>query len=371
MALRVALVHKAFGGGGGTENYCAALARKLVERGVEVHIFTSDMREEIEGVCLHKIPSSGFSHSLSTLVFMHFSAHALRKEEFDIIQGFGKTIYQDIYRAGGGTHKSFMRAARAAYGGWRKSLKVVTEFFEPINWVNMAIESCLYREGRLKAIIAPSPLVKDMIMQDFAVDEGKIYVIPNGVQLERFSYRKRILGDELKILFAAGNPRLKGLGVLLEALALMDKEEYPYHLTVAGRRSRYYLNLARSLGIDEKVEFIGKVLDMPSLYQRADVLVHPTFYDPFSNVCLEALAAGMPVVTTNMNGLAYYMKDGREGFIIEAGDAEALAEAIGKFYTPDTLPQMSVAARELAEKFSFDEHVEKVLNLYRRVADAG
>jgi len=108
------------------------------------------------------------------------------------------------------------------------------------------------------------------------------------------------------------------------------------------------------------VAFAGHDLDMPAEYARADLLVHPAIYEPFANVCLEALASGLPVVTSRINGASEVIRHGESGAIVERpDDIDELAAAIRLFEKRDA----SANARQAAEKFPFAENVQRTLDL--------
>src|SRR5581483_8332591 len=125
-------------------------------------------------------------------------------------------------------------------------------------------------------------------------------------------------------LIAAMNYRLKGLEPLLYACRrLLQRSEFrgrtvPFRLAVVGDpQFGRYEGLARRLGIDKHVHFVGHCAEMRNAYFAADFLVHPTFYDPCSLVVLEALACGLPVITTRFNGAAELLHPPQEGYVID------------------------------------------------------
>jgi UDP-glucose:(heptosyl)LPS alpha-1,3-glucosyltransferase len=163
----------------------------------------------------------------------------------------------------------------------------------------------------------------------------------------------------------ANNFRLKGLDCLIRALSLIDKNEWKLIVVGKGTRRRYE-KTARELGIRENISFVGST-DHPETYFGAmDLFVHPTFYDPFSNVVLEALSSGIPVVTTVYNGAAEILSEGEEGFIVsDPARPEELAEKIRRLFDDGTREAMSRKARLLAERFSWEKNAQEFLEVIK------
>src|SRR5262249_18712656 len=118
-------------------------------------------------------------------------------------------------------------------------------------------------------------------------------------------------------LFVAMNYRLKGLEPLLRAVALIPRDRRFRLVVVGNPRTQRFERLAKNLGIQERVVFHGFCTDARQVYFAADFLVHPTFYDPCSLVVLEALACGLPVITTRFNGAAELMHPPLDGLAID------------------------------------------------------
>jgi UDP-glucose:(heptosyl)LPS alpha-1,3-glucosyltransferase len=166
-------------------------------------------------------------------------------------------------------------------------------------------------------------------------------------------------------LFAGHNFRLKGLHCLLTALGRASQRGLEAELLVVGsERQGEFQTMAGRLGLASRVRFLGfvKDADMADYYRACDVLVHPTFSDHCSLVVLEALACGRPVITTRQNGAAEFMESGRQGIILpNAGDIEALVDALLSMQDRKKLAGMSEAAAALRPKLDFTRHARQVL----------
>jgi UDP-glucose:(heptosyl)LPS alpha-1,3-glucosyltransferase len=169
----------------------------------------------------------------------------------------------------------------------------------------------------------------------------------------------------LRLLFVGHNFELKGLGPLLAALAIHRARGGRASLTVvgAGPIGRFRRAAARR-GLSDAVAFDAAISReaMPGVYRRHDALIHPTFYDPFSLVVPEALASGIPVVTTRRNGASEIVEDGRQGYLLDdPRDESALGEALDRLSVGATRRAMGGEAALLGRRFAAREHFARVM----------
>lgn len=379
--MKVALVidHLDSGRGGG-EGYASALAKGLFQRGHQVHVLANSFQGEIRGIHTHTIPMLPYPRGAKVLSLCLALRSSLRKENFDVVQGFGATWEVDVHRPGGGSERAWLAREIASHPpGWKRWL---ARMRLKVSWKlasNLWIENRLYSMEGSAFVVANSSMVAADIMKSYPrMDPRRIRVIPNGVDIKTFhpgnkeKWRAQIrqqLGlseDDVAILFMAHNFRLKGLGCLLNAL----KEPLPgrFVLLVAGRGKRKTYELrARSAAI--RVIFLGPVKEPQFLMGAADMLVHPTFYDPCANVCLEAMSSGLPVVTTIWNGASELLEDGASGYLIpDPRDAGLLRDRILGLGDKALRDRMGKAARQTAERISMEWHLAQMEKLYMEAA---
>ena len=270
-----------------------------------------------------------------TLWFALAAEFVRRRERFDVTVGLGNTVFQDIARLSGGPTKPFWDRSIKAYDeGLPRALKSLARRLSPGKQLARVIERLQARHTRL--LVANSHLVRDLTAQAFDfLDAADIPVIYNQPDLSRFhpgdaadkpALRERFglpaRGD--LIVTAGTNFRLKGVHILIRALAGLPSS---FHLAVAGGRGNAeMLTLAESLGVRDRVRFLGRVDDMPALYRAADIFVLDTFYDACANAVLEALACGLPVVSTACNGSSAFLVP--EAVLADPADHARLAERI-------------------------------------------
>jgi UDP-glucose:(heptosyl)LPS alpha-1,3-glucosyltransferase len=189
-----------------------------------------------------------------------------------------------------------------------------------------------------------------------------------------------IAPHEVVGLFAAMNYHLKGLEPLLHATQrLFARPEFvgkapPFRLVVVGHpHAKAYKKLAHQLGLDDKVRFVGYCAEMRNAYFAADFLVHPTFYDPCSLVVLEALACGLPVITTRFNGaseLLHPSGPNQEGYVLsDPHDHQQLGWCLAQLLDPTRRHAFALAARRNATSWTFEQHYRQLMTVLVEAAE--
>jgi UDP-glucose:(heptosyl)LPS alpha-1,3-glucosyltransferase len=351
---------------GGAERYLVDLCTRMVDHNFEVHIYAEHWDEENSKIHYHRIKTIHFPKSLRRLSFAVRATEEMRKGNYDITLGVGNTLEADILQPHGGVHWAwFWRSLRAYDNPILWTVKFWGRVVSPKQWISGWIEDAPYKRKKYSKMIAISDMVKQDMIRWYGVPEDRITVVYNGVDIERFhprncQYREEIrkrhgIGNEFLILFVSNNFRMKGLGYLIEALAEIKKEDHPaFKLLILGRdRKEPYLRLAKKRGILEGIVFAGSTDEPEKYYGAADILVHPAFYDSFSLTVLEALASGLPVITTRTTGASGILNHGEDGFVIrEMRDMEELKMAIRNFFKENIRRHASLLGRIKAERHS-------------------
>jgi glycosyltransferase involved in cell wall biosynthesis len=223
------------------------------------------------------------------------------------------------------------------------------------------------------AIVIGSPPMRGSAY--LAEHQAKLHLVPYGIPLERFRDARGSLdlpaSDQPHTLLFVGRLRYyKGLDWLIRALPRI-----PARLLVVGigPMEQEWRGLAAEMGVAERITWLGEVPDagLPALYHAADLFVLPASHasEAFGLVQVEAMAAGLPVVCTELGtGTSYVNRDGETGRVVAPRDADALAAAInGLLAAPGLRARMSAAARaRVAAEFSLDAMVDRMLGLYER-----
>ncbi len=294
----------------------------------------------------------------------------LKKQRFDIIQSHDKTLYQDIYRAGDGCHIEWLRQ-RWLRTGLAGKLSIV---FNPYHWLVLSLERMIFRGHRYKKILAISDLVKKNIIENYRVPAPDIEVIYNGVDLEKFhpdnkikyrsSIRKQhgLSESDFVVLFVGSGFERKGVKYLIQAVEALSA---PVSVLIVGKGPEEKF---KNPGGRQKIVFCGPRRDIEKYYAASDVFVFPSIYEPFGNVHLEALASGLPVITTQNSGAAEIIRQGVNGFVVERPeDYRAIADKIRMLTEGNKRESMSLEARSLAEKFTFKRYTDEIMKLYNGV----
>jgi UDP-glucose:(heptosyl)LPS alpha-1,3-glucosyltransferase len=349
-------------GPGGVEAAAYALARELGARGQDLTVLCREaVPEAPPGVRVERLAGPSFWQPLRVLEFSRRSARAARAAGFDLVQGYSRTRHQTVYRAGGGSHAAYMERAYPHPALRRLS---------PRHALLLAIEGAVFADPA-QTVLCNSRFAADEIARRHGVPAARLEVIYNGVDAERFHPRLRetrgpALRAELALdgpvaLFAGSGFARKGLDRAIQSLARAGVKAT---LLVAGSGdASSYRAQAESLGVGERVRFLGLRADLPALCATADLFVLPTRYDPFANACLEAMAAGVAVATTLDNGAAELVEPGRSGFLC----ADDFSPAFRALDDPARLRDMGAAARRTAERHTWSAHADAVLALWRRL----
>ncbi|OHE58692.1 MAG: hypothetical protein A2Z47_14355 [Thermodesulfovibrio sp. RBG_19FT_COMBO_42_12] len=324
---------KSFSKYGGAESVCYRFANYLIGKGHAVSVFCGENRlknEEFKG----KVIELGLLRPGRLLKSYSFYERASRiaLNSSDVNFSFEKILGADIFRPGGGSHRTFVKKSLLTANGISYYINLLKEALNPVNRLNPFLEKKVFTHPRFKYVIAISDIVREELKRDHDIDREKIIVIRNGVNKKIYNpeNRRRLRNNEdgsKKVIgFASSNFELKGLKQLIAAMPLLPNN---FYLSVAGGRNPgKYINLARSYDVHHRINFLGKVSDMPSFYANIDVFCLPTFYDTFGSVTAEALAMGIPVAVSEFAGSSELIKNGINGEIIKEITPERIAESV-------------------------------------------
>jgi len=322
--------------GGGAERAIRATARALARAGARVLLYAPADRlgpplagVELAGVELASRSRAGRAREVS----LELSRRARSDAPRATLVALGKILGADLVWSHGGVHAASRRASaqagRSRAGGLlaraARALRPVESVFDSIERANA--ESAARGELR---IVALSERVRRDLADFHGCDPSQVPIVRNGIDLSRFdlspeerSRAREELGrlakkapGESVAAFVGHAFFLKGLDRAIRSLGHVKRSK----LVVFGRGdARPFLELARALGVPDRVFFPGDTTDLDRLLAGADLLVHPSRYDPCSLVVLEALAAGVPVVASRADGSSEIV--GKEaGFVLENPD---------------------------------------------------
>ena len=370
---------------GGAESYAVSLAHSLVQAGWEVHLFGESWEGEPEGAVFHQIhiPSwwPGWARILG---FALKHRRRMVSGAFPVVLGFGNTIHMNVYQSHGGVHWCSTRRKIDAESNPLLRLVIrVTHLISPKQWMRHWIESAPFRMTPLPRIIAISQMIKDDMIRSYGIEGQQIELVYNGVDTNRFNpgLRERLRGpfrqtlgfgaEEVVFLFAAYELRKKGIMPLVEAAGILKNQAGEgFRVVVAGAEP--YARLSRriaELGLGHTVVFTGRIRNMEECFANSDVLVLPTYYDACSLVVFEAMASGLPCITTQFNGAAGVITDGVDGFILgHPPQPEALANKMALFLQPALRESMRRDAVTTALQYTIQRNHQEILRILDEVA---
>jgi UDP-glucose:(heptosyl)LPS alpha-1,3-glucosyltransferase len=366
--MRLALIRQRVSAFGGAENTLLALTRELLSQGHDVTLVTSEPQPPPALASLPRLhwqPVRVWPGKVGRILGFAVNARrAVANQAFDVIFSLERTLRQDAYRAGDGCHREWL-ARRRPYDSWPERLHLS---LSPFHRTLLSLEKRLFQDPGLKLVIANSRQVRDEIRRHYQVPPEKIRVIYNGVDRERFTPQAAPASGDLGlepggpyILFVGSGFKRKGLHFLIAALPRMQRRDSRL-LVVGHGRTKPYERLAAQLGVSHRVRFLGPQPAVERFYAAGRVLALPTIYDPCSNVVLEALAGGLPVVTTAANGASEFIHPGKNGAILARPDDTAgLAAALDEYLERTADPDVQQAAMASVANLSWPRTVSETL----------
>lgn len=372
---------------GGAETSTLELARLLVGRGHDVHIVTATNAQSRPDMAIHHVPPGALLPALRMAGFVRNAEAFVRQESFDIVHAITPLRLADVYQPRGGLlRETLERNVATRRSASRRLLKRALLAMNVKQRSLLDLERRAFDEGG-PSIAAVSEYVARQCERNYGVGPPRVRVVFNGVNVsppaapqrkeqgQAMRKQYRLDDDTLVLLFMAHNFRLKGLSPMIDTLsAVVSSGMDRIHLLVVGRDNpvRFQRKLD-AMGLARFVTFTGPTQRSAMFFCGADVVVHPTYYDPCSRVILEAIAYGVPCITTSFNGAAEVLTDGHDGFVIATPDErDAWANRIRQLQSPARRQAMAAAMAPLRERVSMSRHVADLEALYLSIrADQG
>ena len=380
--MRLGLIYHQFVDHGGLEKYLLGLSRSLIECGHQLEVVTAqtDAATRAEpSVHLHMLKRPPLSSMLRLWDFAWRSESFCRNDgkfrsSVDLTVGFGRTIAQDLHRAGGGCHAVYSRLLPAAK---RLGLK---------NRLELSLEWQLYTSGKTRHFVVNASKVRDELQATYGMDPAKCSVIHTAVNTGQFfpaesaSQRqalRRELGmpaDRKVALFVSSSHRRKGLGTIINALSASDILA-DLDIWIAGKPlDSRHRQMAQSVpGLLSRLKFLGDRSDLPALYRASDLFVHPTLYDACANTVLQAMSSGTTSIVSAADGASEFIDHGNNGFLLkDPADSIELHHHLERASSlaPDARARIGEAARNRVMPLTWAAHVAKWEELFERLKPA-
>jgi UDP-glucose:(heptosyl)LPS alpha-1,3-glucosyltransferase len=369
--VRIALVVHDFSRRLGHGRYTVELAERF-RRDHEVHVFANTVDSADTGsLTVHRVPAIR-ANALTTILSFPIPATARVGRDWDVIHAQGLTSLRFNVVTAHICNAAWARAQRTSTVArtWRQRAfeKVVT-----------SLEGAMYRRSTNAEVIAISSQLKSELAHYYARHDD-VSVIHHGVDSAHFqphgpngaprSRRELMLDDDGLLTLFVGDLR-KGGAVALDILSRVPAIRL---VMVSGSDPEPYRARAALLGVSDRVTFRAAVRDLTPYYGAADIFLFPSPYDAFGMVALEAMASGLPVITSRQAGVSELIRDGDDGFVVaSATDGETFATRVTRLCQDRHAREaMGRAARKTAEAHSWDSVARETMKVYERaLARAG
>lgn len=370
--MRLGIVRQRYTPFGGAERFVERAIDALLKRDVRVSVYTRRWPQARTGRIKPVICNPYYLGRLWRDASFAAAVHrALAQDRPDIVQTHERIDGCDIFRAGDGVHRVWLEE-RARAGGPRERVRIA---MNPYHRYVLDAEARMFGNPALKAVICISHMVKDDVRAHFRVPDDRLHVIYNAVDPGEFSPAVRkdraatrarldLADHHVAFLFVGSGYARKGVPAAIRALAQLPEAA---RLVIVGRDKdhAHYETLAQRARVRSRVVFAGPQQDPRPFLGACDAFVLPTLYDPLSNAVLEALACGLPVVTSRRCGAGELVVAHGAGFICDASDDAALAGHMGRLLDADERARAGARALEAVAALTPDAMGNRLIDLYR------
>lgn len=377
--MKIGIVSINYSKKGGSEHRTSSLVEYLISEGHEVIVFAN----KAEGIFTKwvKIPIFPVTSVFKVFSFVRNLSKVINKEGLDVLHCQIRPFCDGIVTLAGGAHKHYIEVVKKNSG----LLKKILINLSPYNFYICFLEKRRFRNNIAMPVITNSQFAKNGITTFYPIKTDKIYVIYNGVDSNLFTPKKKntdgkrlrskleIPENDCIILFVGNDLKRKGLGYLIKALSILKaKGMKKFRLLVVGNGKQFnYKLMAQKERVEKEIYFLKYSETIDEYYASADILVLPTIFDPFSNVVLEAMASGLPVITTYNNGASEIIEDGISGMIVKVSDiVNELVAKISFLESPAQRLKIGVEARRVAERFTWEKTNNEIMSLYKSIKNA-
>jgi len=368
---------------GGAEASTQQFMHHLMEKGVDLHVFTRSRPSPTPQMHVHTITGASMSRTRQSMTFAHRVEAMVHADSFDVVHAISPCVGADIYQPRGGTVAETIErniALRSTPGG--RSLKRFANRLNLKQRFMLALERTILGGGNGPVVVAISDYVVRQLKEHYGLPDERIRKIYNGVDHDaatdaekagdRAALRREFgIGEgDLLVLLVAHNFRLKGVQRWMEALALLLQRGVTNvrSLVIGKGESQRWHRLAAKMGIERHLTFTGPSDRVRGFLHAVDVLVHPTYYDPCSRVILEAMAAGVPCVTTRWDGASEVIENGVNGYVIDdPWNVQGLADCIVQLQDVGLRRALATAAAGVTGRVGMDRHAAEMLALYEEL----
>lgn len=374
--MKIALVKRRYSlRHGGSERYCVNLSRGLTARGHDVTVIGESIDDELTGeVDFRPVKVNRLTSWTRNRSFAENCGREAKTGGFDVVYGLGRSLGLDAVRVTERLQSHWLNVY------YRNPLNRRLQGLNPRHRTLIGLERTIYRSPEVRRIVTQSRLDHRLVVEYYGVPEDKVRTVYNGVDHAAFhpglrEHRDEIRGrhnigaDDPLLIFASMDFEGKGLRTILESIR--DSRHRGARLLVLGTGPvKRFTRTARDLGVASRVEFAGRRNDIAKYYGAGDLFLLPTAYEPFPNVNLEAMACGLPALTTTTAGGADVIEHGENGWLVSGVDArDEITACIDAHLSlsADAGARMSRRCLETAGRMTVEENVRGTLDVFEEV----
>lgn len=361
---------------GGLEKHSWNSAKAFADHGHDVTLLTTgpipnDLRHpNIETVSLGKQSRVSVIHIAS---FDKWYRRWVKENGADIVFGQDRVTELTHCRPTIGLHGPNLKQ-RMLYAS---AIRKMSFSINPLHATILNYERKLFANPKLKCVFPNSGMVGNEVVEQFGFPKERIHVIHNGVDWEQWGKpfstwrqdRPEILNDlnldadRFHLLYVGSGFHRKGVAVMLEGLAQVKNSDI--HLSIVGRDKHQarYVEQAKRLGLADRVTFFGERKDTERFYQLADACIIPSFYDPFANVTLEALAMGVFVISSKWNGGHEILTEQTGSVINDLLEPSSVADAIESAISRGKTEESAPVIREHVRGFQYSRQLAALVEM--------
>ena len=368
----------------------ASLIENLYENH-QISVFSHNAQGiDLSKITYYKVPTITYSKILECITFFVSCTIILvvlflfRKRDFDIVHsneylcGFFADVMTSHFCERECFHLESTNSIKRERASILQKLRALDH--KMYRSLRAFAERLMFGCNSSKMRIAVSARMKKEFISHYGYASEGIVVIPNGVDLEKFTpanrplyrhmvrQRHSISDSDVLLLFAGRDWERKGLPYIIEALPLLSRSDVKL-LVIGSGDKEFYSKLVKQKKISKSTIFVTDRINIWEYYAASDIFVFPTIYEPFGLVIVEAMASGLPVVTSGLAGAADFMNDGVDCLLLnDPRDINELTAKIELLLSNAKLRMtMGERARKAAEKLSWDTVAEKTLEVYNSV----
>jgi len=374
--IKIAIIRQKYNPFGGAERFVQNAIQSLrSSQAVDITILTREWNDGEKSTKKILINPSYFGRLSRDYFFLRMACKHIQANDYDIVQSHEKIPCCDIYRAGDGVHKEWLRSWSRILTPWKRFIIKLSPYHNYL----LYLEKRIFNDPN-KRIIAISRLVKENIEKNYPSARASVYLIYNHVNLDRFQYKPlvrknseeaikkiKLSTKKITLCFVGSGFERKGL---ITALQFVKKNKERIQLIVVGddKKSSKYKRFSKKHGISHQVHFAGETKNPEFFHSISDFFILPTIYEPFSNAVLEAMASGLPPIITYQCGAKDLIKNYENGFLFDAFSYDGLDQIFNHItkLSEDELEKISLAAHNTARQYDSNRIEHELIRLYEK-----